>query len=257
AARRTRRRAKRAVVAGAIVGVLVLVLVVALVVNTAGGGKVGGGGHEGAAPGGGAAPAAVAGGDRPVATLSATTVQWQEAYGTRLPTGEAGPHRVANGLASGFDHTPDGAVLAGIHILTRAGMSFGPKVFEPTINNQVIGADKDALLANVEAEYQQKSGSGPVGRNGEVTGDFVRAKQENSGVWGYRLDSYAGDTAFVQVLLVTTPVGAQRPTYVNIGQNLHWVQGDWRLSAPLRGDWSNVSRMLPNPPQDYVSLGRS
>jgi len=256
AARRTRRRAKRAVVAGAIVGVLVLVLVVALVVNTAGGGKVGGEEQGGAAPGSGAAPVGPGGENGSAATLSASTVTWSEIYGAPIPTSAAGPHKSEKGLAAGFDQSPDGAVLAGIHILTRASGTYGPKVFRPTINLQMVGSDKGILLSKVEAEYQRLKALGPTGRNGELVTELAKGRQQDSGVWGYRLDGYTPDTAFVQLLSRTTPAGSAQPTYVNVGLSLKWAEGDWRLSAPPQGEWKNVSRLVPNPPADYIALGR-
>ncbi len=254
AARRTRRRAKITVVSVATALVVVVMVLVAFLVNTAGSGKVRPG-HS--APGDVAIPQPggnTGGSKGPVATLNARTVRWRDFYGNPLPTSDAGPKHFSGGLASGFDHSPDGALLAAVHVQERSGTSVGPKVFEPTITNQMVGVDKDAYLSKVEAEYQRVRGLQPVGPNGEITADFVRSRNERSGVWGYRIDAYSDSTAFIQVLLQSTPNGAQGTTYVNVGQTLKWIQGDWRLTVPPQGEWMNVSRIVPNPPSDYTSL---
>ena len=64
--------------------------------------------------------------DRSVATLTVENAKFQEFLGVQLPTSSAGPQRIEGNRAVGFEHSPDGAVLAAIHILYRASASPGP-----------------------------------------------------------------------------------------------------------------------------------
>lgn len=252
-ARRTQRRARTVVIGTAVAGVVVLMLIAAFVFNTTGDGKVRAGGtspptlSDVRGPGG-------TGPRVPTATLNASTVKWVDYHGAKLPTSSAGPHHADAWRASGWDHSPDGAVLAGVHLLMRTSGDVGPKVFEPTINNQMVGTDKDLYLSKVETEYQRLKTLEPVGANGELTQSFIRGRQDRAGVWGYQVTAYTGDTAFVDLMLRTFKTGSAGPTFVKVSVNMKWVQGDWRLSAPPQGEWMNVSQLVPEPTGEFTSL---
>src|SRR5690606_3480837 len=74
-----------------------------------------------------------------------------------------GPRSLNGGRAVGFARTPLGALLAAVHIAVRANPQWGPKVFEPTIGDQVIGPDAEALLASTREAYDRLRGDRPDG----------------------------------------------------------------------------------------------
>lgn len=192
--------------------------------------------------------------DRSVATLTAENVKFQEFFGVQLPTTSAGPRQIEGNRAVGFEHSPDGAVLAAIHILYRASASPGPAVFEPTIREQMVGSDRDAFLAKIQRDYGTAATAGTA-PGGELAGAADQAKAIQSSVWAYRLDLYDPAGVSVQVLLRSVPSGSG-PLFVNMGLSVKWVDGDWRLVAPLNGEFASVARQVPEVPAGYVVIGR-
>jgi hypothetical protein len=188
------------------------------------------------------------------ATLTAENVTFEDFYGVQLPiSGTAGPRETAGGRGLAFAHSPDGAVLAAIHILYRAGASPGPAIFEPTIREQVVGVDKDKFLSKIQGDYAAAATAG-TGPHGELAGTTEQAKAIQSGVWAYRLEAYDASVVPVQILLRSVP-GA-RPLYVNMALTVKWIEGDWHLVAPLNGEFASASRQVAGVPDGYVILGR-
>lgn len=212
--------------------------------GTGGGGDVG----VGASPGGKA-------GDG-VHPLDSTTAIWRDFDGVSLPTSAAGPHRVEGGRAFGFDRSPDGAVLAAIHIFSRASALYGPQVFEPTIAEQVTGSDKAQFLSTVEGEYATDKSLHGVGPRGEITYDIETGRREQAGPWAYRLDGFDPSLTNVHVLLRSVPMGSS-PVYVDMAFAIKWAEDDWRLTAPLNGQWTSISRQLTDIPAGYTVIGRA
>ena len=192
--------------------------------------------------------------DRSVATLTAENAKFQEFFGVQLPTTSAGPRQTEGNRAIGFEHSPDGAVLAAIHILYRASASPGPAVFEPTIREQMVGSDRNAFLAKIQRDYGTAATAGTA-PGGELAGAADQAKAIQSSVWAYRLDLYDPAGVSVQVLLRSVPSGSG-PLFVNMGLSVKWVGGDWRLVAPLNGEFASVARQVPEVPAGYVVIGR-
>ncbi len=194
---------------------------------------------------------------RPAAEeLNAETVVWEDLFGTPVPTSAAGPHDRIGNRAAGFDQSPAGAVLAAIHISYRAEVSNGPAVFEPTLSEQVVGDDKETWLSNLQEVYAAERARGAVvGPSGELTDDLKKAIREESQVWGYRVDAYDSTAASVQLLLRTIPTGQAEPTFVNLTTTVRWVDGDWRLVAPVEGDPASGASQVNSVPEGYVLLG--
>jgi hypothetical protein len=189
-------------------------------------------------------------------TLGGDSVSWSDFHGIPIPTSPAGPATVSGGRASGFAHGPAGAALAAIHIPFRAASSAGPAVFEPTISEQMVGADKEKFLAGVEAEYSASRSRYGAALDGSITADFDRARRDSSRVWAYRIDAYDASIATVHVLLSTVTVGSTVPTYVDLAYTVRWADGDWRLVAPLNGSWGSISTPVREVPNNYVVVGR-
>ncbi|HVL51824.1 MAG TPA: hypothetical protein VM754_10040 [Actinomycetota bacterium] len=186
--------------------------------------------------------------------LNADTVQWRDLFGLALPVTDAGPRRLANGLATGFERSEAGAALAGIHIMYRVEAGPGPAVFEPTIREQVVGADKARLLLNAQNRYQEAKISEAPGPNGEVLERYREAQRVQTTVWGYRVDAYTPESASVGVLLRTMNAGG--PVYANFDLTMRWIEGDWRLVAPVNGELQTALHILEQVPPGYVLLGR-
>lgn len=188
---------------------------------------------------------------------TAADMRWEEFGLFTLPVSDAGPARRDGVNRWGFERTPAGAVMAAIHISSAASATNGPTVFERTIADQVVGPDKNAFLATVRGEYSasvQRHGASPDGQLGpERTFDVERLGLK--GVWAYRLDSFTRDTATVQILSLSTPANSE-PIYPNFSVSVKWVEGDWRLVAPVDGSWRSYARNLRTIPAGYVVIGR-
>ncbi len=82
-------------------------------------------------------------------------VSWSTVAGAKVPvSATAGPSDTSAGRARGFAHTPLGAVLAAANISVRLSPQVGPEVFRPTLREQVVGPDADALAQHLDEDYQ-------------------------------------------------------------------------------------------------------
>jgi hypothetical protein len=192
--------------------------------------------------------------DRPAReTLNASTVEWSDYFGVKLPSNAAGPRQSAAGLAKGFERSEAGAVLAGIHIMARAESAPGPAVFEPTIREQVIGVDKARLLLNSQNAYEEAKIAEAPGPNGEILASVRAARAAQTSVWAYRIESFDPDAASFGILMRTVRNGG--PVYAKFDLTVRWIEGDWRLVAPVNGDFGKALHILEEVPQAYVLLG--
>jgi hypothetical protein len=162
-----------------------------------------------------------AGGPTTVPT-SPPQVRWQLFGQVALPYSDtAGPAHVTQSTASGFAHTPTGALVAAAHIVTRAGSSAGRVAWQPTVTQQMVpGKDRDALLKGLELE------SPLPGEPGEL-----------AQLIGFRFVTYTGDTAIIGLVWRAGP-----GVFVVSTVTLQWLDDDWRLVAPPNGNWQNLSQ---------------
>jgi hypothetical protein len=235
-----RRRRTNTVLLACGVGIACLVAALALVVVARRDGGVGGG-ETGATP-----PAAQ--------QVTRENVRWVEVEGLRLPVTPAGPARTTAGRAEGFARTPAGAVLAAVHIGYRVEATLGPSVYRPTIEEQVVGADKERFLSKVDQEYRGGETSG-VSPTGALVREVEKAKATRSQMWAHRVDSFDPSVAVVQLLMRTFPAGGSAPAWVNFAWTVRWVDDDWRLVAPLNGDFRNTARQVAGVPAGYTIFG--
>jgi len=126
-----------------------------------------------------------------------------------------------------------GAVLAAAHISLRLSPQAGPAVFEPTLAEQVIGADQAALRQHLEDDYTTARAQLGVPYG-------APAGQLYSTARGYRV-SVAGDSADV-ALLIEGP-GQSGSVLIALSLHVRWVNGDWALVAPTGGDWNTAARV--------------
>jgi hypothetical protein len=152
-------------------------------------------------------------------------VTWQLVGQSAVPVSRsAGPHSVAGGTASGYAHTPSGALIAAAQLLIRAGHSAGKASWEPSVIQQfVAGADRNRLLAALRSAPASTAAPG-----------------ELSPLAGYIYQSYTPDTAVIG--LVYRAPGAGTATYHVVTTTLVWRDGDWRMVAPPGGSWLSVNR---------------
>lgn len=152
-------------------------------------------------------------------------VTWQPVGHGRVPVSRsAGPARVQDGTASGFAHSPEGALIAAAQLNVRAAFSSGRASWEPTIENQFLpGVDRDRLLTAMRSVSEQ------AGESGEV-----------SPISGYIYQSYSPDTAVIALVYRAEISGST--VYQVVTNTLRWSNGDWRMVAPPGGSWTSVSR---------------
>lgn len=188
-------------------------------------------------------------------TLKAEDVTYSDVYGAQVPSSPAGPKNTSGGRAIGFDHSPAGAVLAAVNIFARVESRPGPSVFEPTIQEQVIGPDKDKLLAKAQADYSAGAtrGTSPDGALSVAIGE---ARPNRVGLWAYRVETYDNASASVNILLRQLVPGTSSYAYFNFPFVVRWIDGDWRLVAPLNGEFGSVIQRVAEVPTNYVVVGK-
>jgi hypothetical protein len=162
-------------------------------------------------------------------------VEWTDVHGIALPvSARFGPADTLGGRAAQFSHDWFGALLAAVHISARAAASAGPSVFRSTIGEQVVGADADELLANVEANYRQRRTN-----TGLLPG--VRLLNTSSALAGYRFDAVSDSMVSLRLAISIRIPSEPGTVYLAIRLDVRWLLGDWRLVAPPDGLWSRRS----------------
>ncbi|MEU8052135.1 hypothetical protein [Micromonospora haikouensis] len=161
----------------------------------------------------------------PLPTSAPSDVTWELVGQTAVPvSASAGPRTRDGGVASGFAHTPVGALVAAAQITIRSGFSAGRASWEPTIQRQFEPSpDRDRLLATLRA-----AGESPV-----QPGDL-------SQIFGYQYQSYSPDTAVIGLVLSAPSVGT--PRYHVLSLSLRWHEDDWHVVAPPGGAWTSINR---------------
>ncbi|MBA9002869.1 hypothetical protein [Thermomonospora cellulosilytica] len=164
-------------------------------------------------------------------------IRWADYSGMALPVSPAaGPFHVRDRLASGFARTPQGALLAAVHITVRSAAQWGPKVFEPTITEQVIGPEQTALLAVARSAYERQREAANVSE-GDPLGPG------HAVIEAYRWLAYSPDLATVDI--VSAGPGPHGTTVrASTRVQVKWDNGDWRVLAPPGGDWANSAILL-------------
>lgn len=168
--------------------------------------------------------------------VSLAGLRWSDFYGVELPSSAAGPRYTSGGIAAGFAHSPQGALLAAVNIGVRANAQWGPDIFTAVIRGQVTGPDASALLANCQAAYGQASQSDGV-TSGQPLGD-VDVTEE-----AFRWVTYTPAAAIID--LVSAAPGSQG-TMVRASTQVQvvWDGGDWKVIAPPGGDWGSAATEL-------------
>ena len=168
-----------------------------------------------------------------------TAVTWQ---GFSMPVSpSAGPKTLTATRATGFARTEVGAALAALHISVRMAPMTGPKVYRPTITDQVVGHSTRGQLAAVHSQYEELARVAGVSGDAPVIG-------ATPPFTGYRVRDYTDTTAIVD-LVVTNPY---KNTDLQYAIPVRWERGDWRViyaPADTGGGWFTVTK--PNPSTTY------
>ncbi|MBA8827792.1 hypothetical protein FHX42_005199 [Saccharopolyspora lacisalsi] len=143
-------------------------------------------------------------------------LQWRPVADSPLPfSAEHGPRTVTDGLARGFSHDKAGAVLAALHISTRASSAAGPRTYRAVVREQTYG-DKQAQLSQLSRQSSSASAAA------------TRPQQ-----WWYAITGGDPRGDLVQVSLVaSSEQSRQMGGYAHLTRTLSWRNGDWRLQVP-------------------------
>lgn len=164
-------------------------------------------------------------------TAGADAVSWSTVAGAKVPvSATAGPLDTSAGRARGFAHKPLGAVLCAANISVRLSPQVGPDVFAPTLREQVVGPDRDALSQHLDEDYQAARAQLGLPYGGQ-------AGRLYSTTIGYRVDMLGTEAATVR-LLIEGPGTNGGSVMVALVTRVQWTGTDWVLQAPNRGDWS-------------------
>jgi hypothetical protein len=152
-------------------------------------------------------------GDRAIPTSAPTDVTWQVWHAIALPfSATAGPSRVDGQVASGFAHTPTGALVAYAQASSRFIAATDPGWQDVYTTMIAPGPGRDE---NTTAREKLHLTGMPT------PGSFAQFA-------GFRFISYAPTEAVIQIAS-KDPNG---PTYVAVVAHMTWLDGDWKWVLP-------------------------
>lgn len=193
------------ILAGA-VGVLLLVLLIGVLLSTGGTEKP----PPSAAPPA-PAPSAPSGdeGSTEIPQTAPPGVSWQLYHSVALPVSQtAGPRQITDSTATGYAHTPTGALLAGAQIQYRQLLA--PNWQQVSAQQVMPGPGRDIFV----------QGRSQMGQVEPAPGELAQLS-------GFRFINYSPQMATIQYVSRTV-AGAQTVTT----STLQWDGGDWKLALP-------------------------
>lgn len=158
-------------------------------------------------------------------------VTFDDFHGSRLPVSPAyGPKTHTATRAAGFSHNLGGAVEAAVHLCSRVSPQAGPNTYGPAVEQQMTG-DTVSFRAQLDRDYQEARQS-----SGLPDGTPLRIYSQ---VIGY---AAAGADASGQTVTLHLISRGANPTtggtvMGDFPVTLDWVAGDWKVRAPLGGQW--------------------
>lgn len=162
----------------------------------------------------------------PEATFDRDDLTWKPLSDVEVPYSQThGPSVIEGGWSRGFARTPQGAVLAALHITfqTVEGTTVPKEAQLAALDAQVIGSYAD--------DYAYRA----------LSGDPLEGL-EKIVVEGYQVVSYAENAA--QVEIVTAVPGEHGVERAGLTFNMIWYSGDWRLVAPSSEEWAENFRLV-------------
>ncbi|MFI9508585.1 hypothetical protein [Nocardia sp. NPDC052566] len=141
-------------------------------------------------------------------------MQWQQGWGgAALPvSGSDGPACIADGIASGFAHTPQGAALAAADALARA-LAAPEGIWQQGIRHRFYGTTTQ--INSLTSRFDRSRRSTPEPARYVVVPDGIRVQA-----------GYQPDFAIVQL------ASRDRTGYAYASWPMAWVEGDWRIRIP-------------------------
>lgn len=142
----------------------------------------------------------------------------------------AGPADSSEGRpATGFAHTPEGALIAALHCTGRLNGSFPLETRLAVIDDQMVdGPEREAFRAFVLAEAEPHE---PIGNQPAI-------------VQGYLIHSYTQARTVVEIAI------GQEELVASFILTLEWDRDadDWRLRPPANGEaWTYEFRQIHHP----------
>jgi hypothetical protein len=177
-------------------------------------------------------------------------VTWVPVAGVKLPVSRLhGPRSVTAVTASGFTRSELGAALAAVNVLVRSSAGAGPNIYEPTITQQVTGANVAAMKLLADEQYERLRAGSAVPEGAPILGDAE--------VRGFRILAFgnAQPTARVGVVFASPDLRARGLLVQSVVQ-LQWSYDDWRVVAPPRGDWGAVTTTVSTEPAGMLTYDR-
>lgn len=158
-------------------------------------------------------------GSSAIPTSSPPGITWQPYQGVLLPySSSAGPRVVTASLATGYAHTPVGALVAAVQIDYRHLLA--PDWQAVTEAQVVAGAGRTAYVA-VRTQASTASSLPPS------TGTATPSLRQLA---GFDMVSYSPSEAVVQVVTVGTDA-----SFLMVPLTVRWIGGDWQLQLTDQG----------------------
>ncbi|WP_162904566.1 hypothetical protein [Gordonia rubripertincta] len=152
-------------------------------------------------------------------------VSWQRVDGVPFPFSDSdGPARISGAIASGYSHTPQGAVLAAAHITFR--LTWSPDYASVLVRQAAVSeATRRQLLA---------------ARDHGGTVDPALLSEVASAPAAFKIASYSDDRADLYLAFPS-----RSGNYRFAASTVVWADGDWKFSD----QWDNeVTPPLPDSP---------
>jgi hypothetical protein len=159
-------------------------------------------------------------------------VRWEQRQQQRLPvSGSAGPRVLTDTTSAGFTRTPEGALIAAVHISRRMGSGATDAVRAAYIREHFLpGESRDLLVARFTGPDHASAPAGVP--NPQV---------------GYVYRSYTTEEAVISLVLANPGPGSGAVPFYAITYTLRWRDGDWRMEAPPGGTLMSISAPLDTP----------
>ncbi|GAA5076840.1 hypothetical protein [Nocardia iowensis] len=176
------------------------------------------------------------GGDQrsvPDLTAAPTGVRWQPFQGVALPHTDQGPKSVADGAATGFEHSPRGAGVAAITHSVRLAVAADSQWAKVAAQEVVPGPAKDEWAVN----RIQLSITGPA------SADYAPR------VLGYKVTGYTNERSTVDAYTQYSD-SSKAVNHTTV----EWFGQDWRLRLPDPGSTTRPIDSVDEIPDDVVKL---
>lgn len=218
-------RSRGVLLAGVFAGAVVVALVVVLIATLGGSAppdapRGDGTGQQSPSPGDSPARANL---NHQVPTEPPEGVHWELYQGFAVPYSRmAGPYRVNGAVATGYAHTPTGALIASQQISARALLSDGGS-WKRVVRRQVVASEGRRKYVRNRLKVTSEVPPGTLGQ-----------------VAGFRFVTYTDRTAVIQIATRFPPSGELQVTTMT----MRWTDGTWKLVIQPSGGFSPTAQTI-------------